>query len=181
MIDTLDAVLALEAMAPGEGRGIRYMGVRMPARAYEHLQRIAEREADGNLSDLVRAALRDWLKLYHKRRQTELKRLAGLAPDLAEQARGLFRALPADEIDDDEPLKMTANDAGELVLRRADEPTYQYHLFDGHAVRLRALDDETGELTLWRDGVEVERRPFSRASFPLSAWVAGGNLGGGNR
>lgn len=164
--------VADELEGPHTGSGPT-VSARISPLALDHLTRIAE-EAGLCSSQIIRQGVAQWLRAYHKERREALERAGDrtgdLAEDLARQAGELFGQLPVGEILDDEPLKFRTGPEGEIVID-VDRTGQEYQLFKGHAVRLAATGEGVAELTFFRSGHVVEKRPVR---IPVPAGVARG-------
>lgn len=164
--EALEEMIAEQmSQAPG-GRNI-HISVRLPLAALEFLQTAAKAN-DWSVSQILRQAVGQWIRQYRRTRRAALRRVSGLAEGLAAQAQELFRELPDNEIGDEEPLKFAADPAGSIIIH-VDRTDMQYRLFEGHAVRLRPVDEGRAEMVLFRAGKAVETAEFELAA--LGAWL----------
>lgn len=168
MLDAFSAEELVQAEAPRGRKGTTIvLSLRVLTGTGKYLQKLAQ-ENGWTVTELIRRALRDWLRRYDRMRKAALRRMAGLAEDLSEQARRVFLELPADEITDDEPLHFTVDVGGGVVIR-ADRTGAEYRLFQGHAVRLRTIENGCGEMVVFRSGEAIEIAQFELAD--MAAWL----------
>lgn len=80
--------------------------------------------------------------------------------NIVAQAKELWRHLPDGEVSDDEPLLFTMH-RGRLIVRRGPD---EYHLFEGHAVRLRRVSQDERQLCIWHHGVLMEMAALDLSS-----------------
>lgn len=82
----------------------------------------------------------------------ELKRMRGLADEMAAEARRIFAHLPEGKIDEDEPLYFTqAFERLLIALPRGD-----MYFLEGDMVGRLSLTDEEVTLTFYKDGEQVQ-------------------------
>jgi len=127
-------------------------GMRLDESVMEQLDAEAARRGMTR-AELVRVYIDRQLR---ETRREHLREMRRVADDLAEQARSIFKNLPAGEIEDEDPLGFDMTDAGNILIRDP-QTSHDYMLFEGVAVRLRLLGDRV-ELTFWKDGEQIDEK-----------------------